>query len=111
MEWLYVIFAGLIEIVWVLGLKHAEGPIAWIGVAAAMLLSFWLLFKSYKKLPVGTVYAVFTGIGTAGIVMVDTLFLGEPFSLIKMLFIALLFAGVVGLKRVTGETERKAEVD
>ncbi|MFD3447763.1 DMT family transporter [Microbacteriaceae bacterium 4G12] len=107
MEWLYVIIAGLIEIVWVIGLKHADNSIAWIGVVIAILISFWLLFKSYAKLPVGTVYAVFTGIGTAGLVLVDIFVFGEPFSVLKIVFIGLLFTGVVGLKKITGDTEQQ----
>lgn len=109
MEWIYVILGGLVEIVWVMGLKYAHGPFSWLGVTAAILLSFLLLFRSFKKLPIGTVYAVFTGIGTAGIVLVEILLFAEPFSLPKLIFITLLFLGIVGLKRVTGEHSTKME--
>lgn len=107
MEWIYVVIAGLIEIVWVIGLKHATTPIEWVGVALAIAVSFFLLFKAYAKLPVGTVYAVFTGIGAGGIVLTEIFIFGEPFSIIKILFIGLIFVGVIGLKRVTGEEEQK----
>ena len=61
MAWIYVILAGIIEIFWVIGLKHAEAPLEWAGVALLITISFVLLFRAYKDLPVGTVYAVFTG--------------------------------------------------
>lgn len=109
MEWIYVILGGLIEIIWVMGLKYADGPYSWIGVTAAIILSFLLLFRSFKKLPIGTVYAVFTGIGTAGIVLVEILLFEEPVSVVKLVFIALLFLGVVGLKWVTEEQSPKME--
>ncbi|MGG2014079.1 DMT family transporter [Bacillus sp. S10(2024)] len=107
MEWIYVVIAGLIEIVWVIGLKHATIPLEWIGVVLAIAISFFLLFKAYAKLPVGTVYAVFTGIGAGGIVLTEIFVFGEPFSITKILFIGLIFVGVIGLKRVTGEQEQK----
>lgn len=107
MEWIYVILAGIIEIIWVIGLKHATTPLEWIGVAMAIGISFFLLFKAFAKLPVGTVYAVFTGIGAGGIVLIEIFIFGEPFSIAKILFIALIFVGVIGLKRVTSEKEEK----
>jgi paired small multidrug resistance pump len=107
MEWIYVVIAGIIEIVWVIGLKHATTPLEWIGVAMAIGISFFLLFKAYAKLPVGTVYAVFTGIGAGGIVLTEIFVFGEPFSLVKILLIGLIFVGVIGLKRVTGEQVEK----
>ncbi len=71
MAWIYVILAGIIEIFWVIGLKHAEAPLEWAGVALLITISFVLLFRAYKDLPVGTVYAVFTGIGAGGIVLTE----------------------------------------
>ncbi|WP_242143756.1 MULTISPECIES: multidrug efflux SMR transporter [unclassified Bacillus cereus group] len=109
MAWIYVILAGIIEIFWVIGLKHAEAPLEWLGVALIIVMSFILLFKAYKDLPVGTVYAVFTGIGAGGIVLTEIFIFGEPVSIVKILFIALIFVGVIGLKQVTGEEKKEKE--
>ena len=106
MAWIYVIIAGIIEIFWVIGLK-AEAPLEWAGVALLITISFVLLFRAYKDLPVGTVYAVFTGIGAGGIVLTEIFIFGEPFSIVKVLLIGLIFFGVIGLKRVTEEKETK----
>ncbi|GKU75622.1 multidrug efflux SMR transporter [Paenibacillus sp. L3-i20] len=107
MEWIYVIVAGFIEIFWVIGLKKASTPLEWAGVIIAIAISFILLFKAYKKLPVGTVYAVFTGLGAGGIVLTEIFVFGEPFSIAKILLIGLIFFGVIGLKRVTGDKKEK----
>ena len=107
MAWIYVILAGIIEIFWVIGLKHAEAPLEWAGVALLITISFVLLFRAYKDLPVGTVYAVFTGIGAGGIVLTEIFVFGEPFSIVKVLLIGLIFFGVIGLKRVTEEKKRR----
>ncbi|MEI4614428.1 multidrug efflux SMR transporter [Bacillus cereus] len=106
MAWIYVIIAGIIEIFWVIGLKKAEA-LEWAGVALLITISFVLLFRAYKDLPVGTVYAVFTGIGAGGIVLTEIFIFGEPFSIVKVLLIGLIFFGVIGLKRVTEEKEAK----
>ena len=81
----------------------AEAPLEWAGVALLITISFVLLFRAYKDLPVGTVYAVFTGIGAGGIVLTEIFIFGEPFSIVKVLLIGLIFFGVIGLKRVTEE--------
>ncbi|MCM3128354.1 MULTISPECIES: multidrug efflux SMR transporter [unclassified Paenibacillus] len=106
-NWLYVILGGVIEVIWVSGLKHAETPLEWIATVVAIAVSFWLIIQAAKRLPVGTVYAVFTGLGTAGTVIVEMLLFGEPFRLSKVLLIALLLAGVVGLKLVTDQTSKQ----
>ncbi|MMZ62289.1 Multidrug resistance protein YkkC [compost metagenome] len=73
------------------------------------MLSMYLLILSTKKLPVGTAYAVFTGIGTAGTVLTEMLIFNEPVKVVKLLLILLLMAGVVGLKMVTTEKENEKE--
>ena len=100
-NWLFVLLAGLIEIVWVSGLKHSTTPIMWAGTLLAIFISFFMVVEATKRLPVGTVYAVFTGIGTGGTVVAEMLFFGEPFHWAKILLIAVLLAGVIGLKLVT----------
>lgn len=63
-SWIYVFVGGLIEVVWVSGLKHADSILAWIVTVLAVVASFYLIIKAANRLPVGTVYAVFTGLGT-----------------------------------------------
>ncbi|WP_405080261.1 DMT family transporter [Paenibacillus chitinolyticus] len=108
-NWFYVLAAGLLEIGWVSGLKHAHDAFTWILTGAAILLSFWVLLMATSRLPVGTVYAVFTGIGTAGTVLTETIVFGEPISWLKILFILILLGGVIGLKITTKEPEEPAE--
>jgi len=107
--WLLILIAGLFEIAWVIGLKHADHWLAWTGTVAAIFISMDLLIRGAKKLPVGTAYAVFTGIGTAGTVIIEMAVFGEPFRLLKLLFILILLVGVVGLKTVTDHSKEKRE--
>lgn len=105
-SWLFVIIGGLIEVVWVSGLKHADSLLMWIMTALAIAFSFYLIIEAAKRLPVGTVYAVFTGLGTAGTVVGEMILFGEPFRWSKTLLILLLLAGVVGLKLVTDSSSK-----
>ena len=104
-EWLKVIMAAFFEVFWVIGLKHADDIWSWIGTAIAIAVSFYFMIMAGKSLPVGTVYAVFVGLGTAGTVITGILFFNEPFNVTKIWLIVLLLAGVVGLKLVTKEEE------
>ncbi|MEC0303644.1 DMT family transporter [Terribacillus saccharophilus] len=104
-QWLSVVLAGLIEVLWVIGLKHANNTLEWIGTIVCILLSFYLMLQASKHMPVGTVYAVFVGIGSTGTVIVDMLLFGEPFKLAKVALIAVLLLGVIGLKLVTGDKQ------
>lgn len=104
-QWLSVVLAGLIEVLWVIGLKHANNTLEWAGTIIIILLSFYLMLQASKHMPVGTVYAVFVGIGSTGTVIVDMLFFGEPFKLAKVALIAVLLLGVIGLKLVTGDKQ------
>lgn len=106
-NWLYVWIGGVIEVVWVSGLKHASAPWEWLLTVAAIMFSFWLIIEASKRLPVGTVYAVFTGLGTAGTVIAEMLFFGEPFYWSKTLLITLLLLGVIGLKIMTDDKKEK----
>ena len=107
-EWMKVFIAAFFEVFWVIGLKHADDIWAWIGTAIAIAVSFYLMIMAGEKLPVGTVYAVFVGLGTAGTVVSDILFFGQDFNIAKIGLIALLLLGVVGLKLVTKEPEEVA---
>ena len=106
-DWGMVLVAALFEVVWVIGLKHAYNGWTWLGTAIAIYVSFAVLIRSSQRLPVGTVYAVFTGIGTAGTVTMEMLVFGEPFHLMKISLILLLLCGVIGLKLVTSADEPK----
>jgi paired small multidrug resistance pump len=108
--WMLVLLAGLIEIGWAMGLKYASNGWMWAGVIALIILSFYVLIIANEKLPVTTVYAVFTGIGTAGTVIVETIIFDEPFSISKIGFIALLLVGVIGLKLLTNEPEETRDM-
>lgn len=109
-NWALVIIAGIIEILWAMGLKYSDSLLTWTGTVVLILLSFIVLIEATKKVPVGTAYAVFTGIGTAGTVLFEIVFFGEPFEYTKMFFILLLLAGVIGLKLVTAEPDEKEGV-
>ena len=81
MAWVYLLVAGICEIVWAIGLKRSEGftkPVTSAWTIVLMLLSFWLLSIAMKTLPLGTAYAVWTGIGAVGTVVFGMAFLGEP---------------------------------
>lgn len=99
--WVQVVIAGLFEVVWVIGLKHASSPIEWGVTLVAIFLSFYWMIEAGNHLPVGTVYAVFVGIGTTGTVLLEALLFKQPLSFVRILFIVMLLIGVVGLKLVT----------
>lgn len=103
--WLLVILAGILEVLWAMGLKYADDLLTWAGTFFLIYLSFLILMKAIKLVPVATAYAVFTGIGTAGTVVIDMFVFGEPFSWLKVAFIMLLLVGVLGLKLVTASKE------
>ncbi|MGW9856878.1 paired small multidrug resistance pump [Staphylococcus hominis] len=103
MQWLKVILSGLIEVVWVTYLNYAHNVLTWMITILFIALSFYLMLSATKQLPVGTVYAVFVGIGAVGTVIIDMLFINHTFSLIKLLFIVLLIIGIIGLKLSTDE--------
>lgn len=103
-NWVFVLFAGIIEIGWVIGLKHSSSPIEWGLTIIGIIVSFALVIKATSQLPVGTVYAVFTGIGTAGTVLVGALLFEEPLSGMKIILIITLMTGVIGLKLATSDS-------
>ena len=101
MTWVYLFVAGIFEIGFALGLKYSEGfTRLWptLGMVAAGTLSFYLLSTSMKSLPVGTAYAVWTGIGAAGTAVLGILLLGESTNQFRVLSIPLVVVGVVGLR-------------
>lgn len=103
MAWTYLFFAGLFEIGWAIGLKYTEGftrPVPTALTIASMIVSLGLLGLALKSLPVGTAYAVWTGIGTVGTALLGIWLLGEPATAMRLACIALIVSGIVGLKLV-----------
>jgi quaternary ammonium compound-resistance protein SugE len=99
--WVLLTIAGALETIWAVGMKYTAGftrPLASAIVLAIALLSFWLLALAMKALPVGTAYAVWVGIGAAGAALLGILLFAEPATLARVGCIALIVAGVVGLK-------------
>jgi quaternary ammonium compound-resistance protein SugE len=104
MAWIYLLFAGLLEVGWAIGLKYTEGfSRLWPSLAtiAAMILSLGFLALALKELPVGTAYAVWTGIGAVGTVILGIYLFNEPATAARLACIGLILAGIVGLKLVT----------
>jgi quaternary ammonium compound-resistance protein SugE len=104
MAWVYLIVAGFFEIGWATGLKYTEGftrlwPSLW--TAGSMALSVWLLAVALKTIPVGTGYAVWTGIGAAGTALAGMVLFGESREIIRVASIAVIMAGILGLKLST----------
>ncbi len=102
MSWVYLILAGLLEIGWPVGLKMAQAPeTRWLGIVLAavfMVLSGVMLWLAQRHIPMGTAYAVWTGIGAAGTFAVGVLYYGDPASFLRYLGVALIVGGVVVLK-------------
>jgi quaternary ammonium compound-resistance protein SugE len=104
MAWGYLVLAGLFEIGWAIGLKYTEGftrPVPTVLTALSMIVSVILLGIALKTLPVGTGYAVWTGIGTVGTAILGIYLLGEPATALRMGCIGLIVAGILGLKLVS----------
>ncbi|WP_376988028.1 quaternary ammonium compound efflux SMR transporter SugE [Bosea sp. R86505] len=103
MAWLYLFIAGLFEIGWAIGLKYTQGfsrLMPTVLTLASMAVSLGLLGLALKSLPVGTAYAVWTGIGTVGTAILGIVLLGEPATALRLACIGLIVAGIVGLKLV-----------
>ena len=99
--WLLLAVAGAFEVVWVVLLKQSDGftrPLPSVATVAAMAASFWCMSQALRALPMGTVYAVWTGIGAAGGLAWGILMEGEPAGVPRLLCVALILAGVAGLK-------------
>lgn len=101
MAWIILVVAGLFEVAWSFALKLSQGftqPAASVATIVLMLASFLLLAYAMKSLPLGTAYAVWTGVGAVGAALAGIVFLGEAASAQRLFFIALIVAGIVGLK-------------
>jgi quaternary ammonium compound-resistance protein SugE len=103
MAWTYLTIAGLFEIAWAIGLKYSDGfSRLWpsLGTVLAMALSMGFLALALKTLPIGTAYAIWTGIGAIGTVILGILLFSEPATALRLLCIGLILGGIVGLKLV-----------
>lgn len=101
MAWLILFLAGLCEVAWAVGLKYTDGfSRLWptIGTVAAMAVSLWLLGIAMKSLPLGTAYSVWVGVGAIGTVIFGIVLLGEPSNPMRLFSVALILAGIIGLK-------------
>ena len=104
MPWIHLFLAGLLEIVWAVGLKLSHGfsrPLAGTVTVVAMIASFWLLALALRTLPLGTAYAVWTGIGSAGTFLVGICLFDEPVDALRLVSLVLIVAGIIGLKLST----------
>lgn len=104
MAWVYLVVAGLFEVAWAIGLKYSEGLtklVPSVGTVVAMIISVVLLGIALRQLPVGTGYAVWTGIGTVGTAILGIVLFAEPATALRLACIGLIVAGIVGLKLVT----------
>ena len=104
MHWIYLFIAGLFEISWAVGLKFTHGfthAIPSIITVLCMIASFYFLALALKNLPLGTAYAIWTGIGTIGTVILGIVLFKEPATVMKLMCIALIVCGISGLKLLT----------
>jgi|GEM_PF-78311 quaternary ammonium compound-resistance protein SugE len=100
MNWVILFVAGLLEIVWAIGLKYTEGfTKLWptVGTICSLVASFLLLGLAMKTLPVGTAYAIWVGIGVVGTALLGILLFGEPVTVLKLVSLALICMGIIGL--------------
>ncbi len=101
MHWIYLFIAGFFEVVWALGLKLSDGftrPLAASVTVAALILSMIFMALSLKSIPMGTAYAIWTGIGAVGTAVLGMVIFGEPRHAIRLACIALIVIGIAGLK-------------
>ena len=104
MAWTYLAIAGVFEIGWAIGLKYTEGfskPLPLLLTAVAMGLSIWLLALAMKTIPVGTAYAVWTGIGAVGVAVLGMVLFGESREFLRIACLFLIIVGILGLKLVS----------
>ncbi|MBK5375183.1 quaternary ammonium compound efflux SMR transporter SugE [Pseudomonas sp. TH08] len=101
MSWIILFFAGLFEVGWAVGLKYTDGfsrPLPTVLTIAAMAVSLGLLGLAVKELPLGTAYAIWTGVGAVGTVIAGIILFGESMALIRLASVALIITGLIGLK-------------
>jgi quaternary ammonium compound-resistance protein SugE len=103
--WMSLVVAGVLEVVWAIGLKSSDGfrkPALSVFTVIMMIASFYFLAQALKQLPVGTAYAIWTGIGAVGTAIVGMIVFGESRDAMRIISIMLIVAGIVGLKLASG---------
>ena len=101
MAWVYLIIAGTFEVVWAIGLKYSQGftkLFPSLITVVGMIISFYFLSAATKTLPIGTAYAIWTGIGAIGSVLLGIVLFNEPSGIMRILFLCMILAGIIGLK-------------
>ena len=106
--WVFVLVAGILEIIWATGLKYSTNTWQWIGTLVCIYLSFYYIIQATKTIPVATAYAIFTGIGAVGTVLIDIFVFDASTSIMKIVLLCTLILGILGLKLVTPESEEHA---
>ncbi|EQK44170.1 quaternary ammonium compound efflux SMR transporter SugE [Paraclostridium bifermentans] len=104
MKWLVLVIAGIFEVWWAVGLKYSEGftkLVPSVLTVIGMIASFYFLSLALKELPLGTAYAIWTGIGTIGTVILGVFLFKEPIDLVRLVCIGFIVAGIIGLKLVS----------
>ena len=105
MAWIYLFIAGLFEVVWAVSLKDIDGfskPMPIVVTVVGMLISFTFLSLALKNLPIGTAYAVWTGIGAVGVAIYGIIMLGESANFLRIICLFLIVSGIIGLKILGG---------
>lgn len=105
MSWTLLLIAGLFEIAWAIGLQYSDGfskPLPSLGTVAALIISIVLLAKAVENIPIGTAYAVWTGIGAGGTAIFGILLFDEPATVVRLAFISIIVFGIGGLHFVSG---------
>ncbi|MEH7108993.1 MULTISPECIES: DMT family transporter [Bacillaceae] len=105
MKWFMIFLAGILEVLWASFLKYADSISDWVITVLLIAVSFTMLIRSYKTIPVAAAYTVFVGIGTVGTYLLG-IYLGEAFSMKQILFLMILLMGIVGMKTFTKENKR-----
>ena len=106
MEWIYLVIAGVFEMGWAMGLKYSQGftkTLYSILTIIGMTASFYFLSLALKTLPIGTAYAVWTGIGTIGTVVLGIILFKEPINIMRLICLAFIVCGIIGLKLISTE--------
>jgi quaternary ammonium compound-resistance protein SugE len=104
MAWVYLFFAGVFEIAFTTALRYLHGPTLWRALGPFVVCaaaSFYLLSLAIRTIPLGTAYAIWTGMGAAGTVLIGLMFYGEPSDTLRLVFLMLLITSIVGLKLVS----------
>lgn len=110
MAWIYLLIAGMTEVIWAIGLKEAHGFTVLVPSIVTMffiVVSFFLFAKAMETIPIGTAYAIFTGIGAVGTAIVGIFLFNEGAGAGKIFFLVLLLVGLVGLKLADGQEEKQ----